>query len=100
MSSVKEIISDFEPALSGLLGGAVRVFLGEEKNFWKAVTVMFASAVCAHFLTPLVAELVESWIDVDAQASLGFVVGYSALIIMHRIESFVGGTAIGKLFKK
>lgn len=100
MSAIQELITRFEPAFSGLVGGGIRVLLGKEKNFWKAVTVMLASASCAHFLTPLVAVLIKGWMDIDAQASLGFVVGYSAMILLQRIEDFVSGTSFGKVFKQ
>lgn len=100
MSLVQDLIIKFEPAFSGLIGGAVRVFLGKEKSFWKAMVVMFTSASCAHFLTPLIAVLTKQWLNIDAQASLGFVVGYSAMLLLNRIEDIVSLTSVGKIFKQ
>lgn len=101
MDDVKEIISNFQYAIHGAVGGLIRVLTGEEKSFARAIITMIVGATSSHYITPMIEELNLFLFkkEVFSGYGLSFVVGYLGLIILRRLEEYVKTTSLFAFFK-
>ena len=101
LGNLKDVASNFTPAIHGAIGGAIRFITGDEKSFWRGVVTMVVGAVCAQYLTPLIDELIHTYTGFESAGyGLSFVIGYLGLIILRKIESMVKGSSLKGLFKE
>lgn len=101
IENIKSVIEHYQYAVHGGIGGLLRVLTGEEKSLRRGLVTMIVGSTSAHYITPMLENLTKRFLDLDfAGYGMSFVVGYTGLIVLRRLEDFIKTTSFIKFFKK